>query len=683
VSAPVAAAATAGTHVITASGGLAANYNVVTANGTLSVAKAAALTATADNQSKTYGGADPALTYTPSGTLYYSDSYGVISGVSVSAPVAAAATAGTHVITASGGLAANYNVVTANGTLSVAKAALTVTAQADNRDYNGTTGSSVAPVVSGTLYYSDTAAGATQTYDTKNVGTGKTLTAGDLAVSDGSGGNNYSISYVPNTSGVITAAPLTVAPAAVTLSAGATVPATAAVTVVSGSVGAGDQLAASLPVSTTATSTSPAGTYILIPGGVQFVQGSGSNYNITYQNGSLSITTAQPPLVTSEYASAVYSATTTATSTILSGAAAAAPGSATGSSTSSVVTIATPSSTSSGGSQSSGGQGSQQASTSQSGTPGGGAAAAAAAVASAQLVSNMLELHGRKLKAVEKAVKLLEQDPDIADLQFCSGPVSDDCIAVRPAGVAGHTYLPGVERKVALLIGVGDYQGGIPKLSSPAKDVQEIGKIMKDKFGYEVRTVLNADKARIVRELNRLILESNDDDSIAIMYAGHGHLVEKTQRGYWIPSKASADDPKQWISNQDIARALGNISAKQIFLVSDSCYSGTLTHEAKIDRTDIPPDPQAVLGRRSVTALSSGGDEPVADEGKDGHSVFAWHLMEQLKAVKDVSLGVGVYELIAESVKAEIPQTPQYGSSPSSGHQRGGDYLFEIRAYRR
>lgn len=303
----------------------------------------------------------------------------------------------------------------------------------------------------------------------------------------------------------------------------------------------------------------------------------------------------------------------------------------------------------------------------------------------------MLELHARKLKVVEKAVKLLEQDPDIADLEPCSGPVSDNCIAVRPAGsgaqgsqqrVAEHSYSPGVERKVALLIGVDDYHGGIPKLSSPAKDVREVGRIMKDKFGYEVRTVLNADKARIVHELNRLILESNDDDSVAIMYAGHGQLVEKTQRGYWIPAKASPDDPKQWLSNHDIARALGNISAKQIFLVSDSCYSGTLTREAKIERADILPDPQAVLERRSVTALSSGGDEPVADEGKDGHSVFAWHLMEQLKAVKDVSLGVGVYEQIAERVKAEIPQTPQYGASPRSGHQRGGDYLFEVRQSR-
>ena len=119
----------------------------------------------------------------------------------------------------------------------------------------------------------------------------------------------------------------------------------------------------------------------------------------------------------------------------------------------------------------------------------------------------MLELHARKLNAVEKALQLLELDPTIADLELCSGPVSDDCIAMRPAGsrslggrqrVDEDSYLPGVERKVALLIGVGDYQGGIPKLSSPAKDVEEIGKIMKDKFGYEVRTVLNADKAGIV-----------------------------------------------------------------------------------------------------------------------------------------------------------------------------------------
>src|SRR5439155_301730 len=149
-------AATAGTHVITATGGTADNYNVVDVNGTLTVSKAAALTVTADNQSKVYGATDPTLTYTPSGTLYYSDSFAVISGVSLSTTTGAAATAGTHVITATGGTADNYNVVDVNGTLTVSKAAaLTFTADNQSKVY-GAADPTLTYTPSGTLYYTDT-----------------------------------------------------------------------------------------------------------------------------------------------------------------------------------------------------------------------------------------------------------------------------------------------------------------------------------------------------------------------------------------------------------------------------------------------------------------------------------------------------------------------------------------------
>jgi hypothetical protein len=30
-------------------------------------------------------------------------------------------------------------------------------------------------------------------------------------------------------------------------------------------------------------------------------------------------------------------------------------------------------------------------------------------------------------------------------------------------------------------------------------------------------------------------------------------------------------------------------------------------------------------------------------------------------------------------VKKEFPQTPKYGSVTAAGHQRGGEYLFELR----
>ena len=72
------AAATAGTHAITASGGIAANYVISDVSGTLTVAKAAALTARADDKAKAYGAGDPALTYSVTGTLYYGDGPGVV-----------------------------------------------------------------------------------------------------------------------------------------------------------------------------------------------------------------------------------------------------------------------------------------------------------------------------------------------------------------------------------------------------------------------------------------------------------------------------------------------------------------------------------------------------------------------------------------------------------------------------
>ena len=84
------------------------------------------------------------------------------------------------------------------------KKAITVTAQTDSKVYDGTNASSGIPQVTPLLVGSDTPA-FTQTFDTPNVGTGKTLTPAGVA-NDGNGGNNYAYTFVPNTTGVITAA---------------------------------------------------------------------------------------------------------------------------------------------------------------------------------------------------------------------------------------------------------------------------------------------------------------------------------------------------------------------------------------------------------------------------------------------------------------------------------------------
>src|SRR4029077_6512680 len=79
----------------------------------------------------------------------------------------------------------------------------------NSKTYDATTSAATAPTItSGTLQGSDTA-NFVETYNNKNVGSGKTLTPSGT-VTDGNSGNNYSYTFVASTNGTITARALTV-----------------------------------------------------------------------------------------------------------------------------------------------------------------------------------------------------------------------------------------------------------------------------------------------------------------------------------------------------------------------------------------------------------------------------------------------------------------------------------------
>jgi uncharacterized caspase-like protein len=240
-------------------------------------------------------------------------------------------------------------------------------------------------------------------------------------------------------------------------------------------------------------------------------------------------------------------------------------------------------------------------------------------------------------------------------------------------------HVPQIQRKIAVLFGVNDYADKtIPPLENAVPDVDAVSALFADKLGYEVRVVRNPTKADIVRTLNRLSVEINSTDSVVIYYAGHGYSLEKNGAGYWLPADALASEPGNWISNGDVARLLSGIRSSQMVLISDSCYSGAFARDG-MAAVGQDVTPEGVLAKRSVVVISSGGDEPVADEGKDGHSIFAWNLMEAMRSVSNWKPGSTVFNDVQAGVRKEFPQTPKYGSVTAAGHQAGGDYLFELR----
>jgi len=287
------------------------------------------------------------------------------------------------------------------------------------------------------------------------------------------------------------------------------------------------------------------------------------------------------------------------------------------------------------------------------------------------------QVHEARTQLFADALSQLARDPRAADIADCTGGSGDLCIAVGKPTTANvqDSYLPVVKRKVALLIGNNSYRSPISDLDTAINDVTAIGAELHDKMGYEVKVIQNADRKGIVDALNDLIHNTERDDSVVVMYAGHGYLKESNHTGYWLPSDADAQKPDNWISNDTIARALGNIPAKQVMLVSDSCYSGTLTKEGKVTET-VGISREQTLSRRSVMALSSGGDEPVSDEGRDNHSIFAWNMIQSLKQMKNETSGQKFHAAIKAAVTKDFPQVPQYGTVISAGHAEGGEYLL-------
>ncbi len=248
--------------------------------------------------------------------------------------------------------------------------------------------------------------------------------------------------------------------------------------------------------------------------------------------------------------------------------------------------------------------------------------------------------------------------------------------AARPVRSAS---IPQIQRKIAVLVGIDNYvDERIPALENARRDADAVARILENRLGYETIVVRDAGREAMVGVLNKLALQTRPTDSVVVYFAGHGTVIDGTGQGYWIPATADAEKPETWLSNRDIARLLGGIRASQVVLISDSCFSGSLVGDKRLQATNAT-DAQAILRRRSTLVMSSGGDEPVADGARNGHSPFANSLMGNLQGLDNWRAGGNVFERVLTEVTQRLPQTPRYGPARDSRYVEGGDYLFEQR----
>ena len=237
--------------------------------------------------------------------------------------------------------------------------------------------------------------------------------------------------------------------------------------------------------------------------------------------------------------------------------------------------------------------------------------------------------------------------------------------------LAGEDTIVG--KQYAVFIAVDRYAHWLP-LKNPVKDAQEIRDIITRR--YYVDEVLElfdeqATKAEISRLFAKLIEETLPEDSVFIFYAGHGHLDQFSNNGFWIPVDGGTDKFAQenWLSNNVIRGYISNLKARRVVIFVDSCFSGDILNPTRgaPEITDVYF--QNAYNRVSRQVLTSGASETVPDV-----SEFA----QQLKLALDGNTHPYVDPLmIYNDIRLGITRTtPLFGNLQGSGHQDGASFLF-------
>lgn len=228
-------------------------------------------------------------------------------------------------------------------------------------------------------------------------------------------------------------------------------------------------------------------------------------------------------------------------------------------------------------------------------------------------------------------------------------------------------------RYYALVIGNNDYKH-FKNLTTAANDAKAVRSLLKQVYGFEVTYIINANRKQIIDAFSHFRRTLTPRDNLLIYFAGHGVLDKDAGRGYWLPVDSERDSPANWISTGDISDSLKAMSAKHVMVVADSCYSGTLARSVKVS---IPSSEyfRRIVNKRARVVLTSGGLEPVLDDGSYGHSVFAKAFLDELEKNQGVLEGTRLFNELRCSVILNAPQTPEYSDILYTGHE-GGDFLF-------
>ncbi|HEY9641481.1 MAG TPA: caspase family protein, partial [Coleofasciculaceae cyanobacterium] len=263
---------------------------------------------------------------------------------------------------------------------------------------------------------------------------------------------------------------------------------------------------------------------------------------------------------------------------------------------------------------------------------------------------------------------------------------------------------------LAVVIGINDYQNGIPALGTARQDAEAIAKILERDYHYQVHlmTESQATSENLMRwletELPEMLATANPSRFL-FYFAGHGIALngDDGPEGYLILHNSRLGEVSTYLPMSQVYNALIQLSCRHFLGILDCCFAGAFRwastrklvpielgtiHKERFDRFIQDPAWQVITSAAyDQTALDN--FDLKDDRGQtDGHSPFAAILIDALQGKADAyppaepgqPAGDGVitatelYLYLRDRLEAEtdahsIRQTP--GICPLKKHDKG------------
>ncbi|MDF5733052.1 MAG: caspase family protein [Rhizonema sp. PD38] len=271
-----------------------------------------------------------------------------------------------------------------------------------------------------------------------------------------------------------------------------------------------------------------------------------------------------------------------------------------------------------------------------------------------------------------------------------------------------------IQRSIAVVIGVNQYENGIPPLKTAVNDAKKLAKILETQYQYQVLSFLDTDAT--YAQLNHLLtalenqtlpladgstIQIQPDDQIFFYFAGHGIAADELgcsdiPTGYLVPQDAHLhlDNDDSLLTMQRLHDALLKLSCRHLLVILDCCFAGAIHWAEKrevIKRSTMYREryERFMCGCAQQVITSAASDERAADSlyrlghrnENSEHSPFAQLLFNALMGEADfckdgVMTATEIYVYIHSQLsQLTAKQTPCFYQLKN--HDKG-EYIFAV-----